>query len=214
MSFYRLRQLAGLTESIADDPVINQEIERRLDSLPDATRGPALDALELLKDAGPNGLLLQVWADKIRELHDLDTMGMLLKTVVQTFPNVVSKVARGHYVWTIARSSDDEVIDADQQAALGSQVALTSRAFAHMRRHPGPFTADWLAGALSNGLEPVPLAVARPFVDHLLTQFASMLLRHQGPGGDTYTLKPETPQTRDATMAQFRDLAAKPPTPK
>ena len=211
MSFHRLRKLAGLVESIADEPDTNLEIERRLDSLPSATRGPALDALELLKDAGPNGLLLQAWADKIRELHDLDTVGMLLKTVVTTFPNVVSKLARSHYVWKIVHASDDEVIDADLQAMMGRQVDLTSRAFSHMRRRQGQsFTPDWLAKALSSSLDGLPLTVTRPFVDHLLHQFAGMLIHQTSPAGDTYRLKPETPHTRDATMAQLRDLGHPP----
>ena len=75
MSLRRIRKLAGLNESITDDPTLNSEIERRLDALPSNMRTPVLDALDVLHSAG-HPITLQDWAAKVREINGDPDMPM------------------------------------------------------------------------------------------------------------------------------------------
>ena len=207
MSLHHLRRLAGLPtllESIADTPELNLEIERRLDSLPENIRTSVLDALEALKDAtGP--LTTQEWAERVRTVHGDPNMkmGEVLKAAVTQFPFVVSRTAPKTYEWRVVASSSEELVDPDTQEAIGSQVELTQDAFDIMREM-GSFSAHDLERRL-NAETGLPMMVVRAFVEHLLTNFESMLTRD----GETYTVKEEPPATRDGTMRLLRDLTAR-----
>jgi hypothetical protein len=200
MSRRRLRKLAGINESIADTPETNRQIVGVLDQLSAELRTPVLDALECLKDAGSSGLTLVAWAAQIRSMHGEDMpMGEVLKTAARQFPFVVKKVAPKTYAW-----EDQSDIAAAQ---LGSQVDLTSKAFALMRSMQN-FTERDLAQRLSAAGHLPPEHVAA-FVDHLIQNFTGMLIKT----GNTYALKAEKPVTNADTMQSFRDIVQGPPKP-
>jgi hypothetical protein len=208
MSLRRIRQLAGLNESITDDPALNSEIERRLDALPSDIRTPVLDALDVLYNAG-HPLTLQDWAETIRQINGDPDMPMkdVLKTTVTQFPICVSKTAPGTYEWKVVQSSDSEDIDPQTAMALHSHVGITQAALQVMR-HLGSFTVDELKAALSRAIH-APPQVVDEFVNHLMTTFGSMLDQQ----GNRYTLKIDPIQTRDMTMQNLRNLANRPGQP-
>jgi hypothetical protein len=199
MSLRRLRLLAGLNESIADTSETNAEIESRLDQLPSEMRTHVLDALDVLKSAG-KPVTLSDWADTIRSINGDGEMpmGEVLKAAVQQFPMVVAKVAAKTYQWITEKPTAATTVS-DQ---IRSNVGLTSQAFAIMRAM-GSFTEQELKNRLSASGN-VPAQVVDGFVDHLMQNFSSMLVKN----GDRYSVKDEQPADRDTTMQSFRDIVA------
>lgn len=207
MSLNRLCQLAGLHESIADTPEINQEIERRLDKFPETIRTSVLDALENLKDAGEKGLRVPEWAKKVRlnAYRDQNNpVNEILRLAAKQFPFVVTRVAPGYYKWQVhkvwsATSVDD--IDPSVKTAITGQVELTNKAFEWMRAM-GHFTEQELKTRLYSNRR-IPRPVIDMFVNHLLEHFSEMLTKT----GDIYTLKTDKINTRKNNMQLFRRLS-------
>jgi hypothetical protein len=203
MSLRRLRKLAGLMETVADEPEVNAEIERRLNSVPREMRTLILDALEVLKDAGPQGLAPIDWAKQVRNIHGDTSIQMkpILSLIVKEFPNVVVKLQPKVYAWRVLKASRGvDNFDERTTEALHQQVELTSIVLDLMRRMDS-FTAKSLATVISGNSRIQP-DVALRLVNHYLETFSSMLIKN----GDRYKMKPEE-QTN--AMDLLRSLATK-----
>ena len=121
MSNRRLRKLAGLNEFITDDPAVNAEIERRIGAENSALW---LDALEVVKDSGKNGISPAGVATRVRAIHhglSPDTMRNLIADLTDKFDNVVRTDHRGWLYW---RAPEPNIEDAVAPEQLGSQVDL------------------------------------------------------------------------------------------
>jgi hypothetical protein len=202
MRLWRLRKLAGLTETIADDPHTNYEIERRLQSYPAEMRIALLDALEIVKDA-PNGLSAGEWAERIRRVHGEDEMplGEVLSAIKRDFDFVVRKNLSGRWSW-VRSDAPEADMDPMVRQALEGQVGLTHAAMEAMRAM-GSFTEASLSAELSRRTH-IPVHITRLFVQHLMQQFRSMI---QPDGRGAFHLVPEPETNRDDTMSFLRSLA-------
>jgi hypothetical protein len=208
-SLRRLRALAGLTESVADDPHTNREIERRLAKYASADeRTVILDALETVKDAGEAGLAPREWMAKVREIHgnEIPDLGATLTAVKRDFAFVIHKNADGRFVWGSGMRDDDPMADMDPniRGAISGQVELSSAAIA-AARELDVFTPNDIAAAIRRRVPqyaPIAAAFASQFIEH----FRGML---EPLGGGRFRMKPEqqgAPGT-EGSMALLRSLA-------
>ncbi len=205
MSNRRLRKLAGLTESISEDPAINRKIVAVTDRHSPEEQTKILDALEGVKDAGTKGISASDWATHVRNLHpDPDfKVGAFLTNVVKEFAFVIKRLAPKLYGWVETAPNDDDDIDPAMKHAVRSQVDLTYDILETMREM-GEFTKTDLIARVGQSMPQVPRQQAAQFVDHLLGQFAASL---QKIGPDRYRMKPEKPNTTGDSMNRFRDIA-------
>ena len=209
ISIRRLQRLAGLNETIADEPETNAQIEELLDNFPSHLRGIALDALDILKIAGDEGISVSEWADSIRQIHgDSDVkLNQLLKMVVTSFPFCVKKIAPKEYVWQLPGSNDDlndpDQTDPTNTSMMNDMIGLT-HATLNFIKTMGIFTADALAEALAAS-ENIGRNHADAFVQQFLDHFSGMLIKD----GKRYRMKQESLNTREKTMDMFRDLVSK-----
>ncbi len=218
MSINRIRKLAGLKESITNDPEINAEIERRLASPPSELgfQPPAhvwLDLLEIIQDGGRDGVSLNQIMDKMRKMNadDPGTLGIIdyainsmLKYLPKMFDNVVRVDNKGIFRWKTDEDRTYDETDPEIRNALASQVELTSITQDIMRRltaEHGSFSEAELAENLKTRIGPM----ATFYANHIIGQFRSMLLT-VSPG--RYAMMNEAPRTRDDSMDLFRDLEA------
>lgn len=211
MSFRRLRRLAGLRESIADDPHTNAEIERQLAGYPKDQQTIMLDALDVLKMAGPDGLRPVEWANKVRAVHgDEDlVLGDTLKAVAAM--TVVQRLPSGAYAWLTAPAPipDDELASDPHRNLIQTQIGMSDMVLDLMKSLPS-FTQHELAALIAVRTRAAP-EVAYQFAEHFMTTFRHML--EPAPGGmGKMRVKRDDATTRDSNMSLFRDLASRPPT--
>jgi hypothetical protein len=219
MSISRLRKLAGLKESITDNPQVNAEIEHRLaNPPPEMGYTPPqhwwLDLLEIIQDHGKNGVSPAFIAEKMREmnLNDTETLKILthavrtmLKYLPTMFDNVIRLDDKGWFHWRDPEQEFEDSIDPETRAAVGSQVDLTYTAMQLMRdmtSERGSFSESELAQRLSRQSQLSPQQSSH-YANHVIGQFRSMLLS-TAPG--RYAMMQETPHTHDDSMNLFRDL--------
>jgi len=205
----RLLMLAGmLTESVADDPHTNREIERRLDKHPKDQHAIMLDALVALKDAGPTGLAPREWAGKVRQIHGEDMeMGPILTTVKREFDFIVRKNAEGRFVWLTSGPDDDPTVGMDPNIAelVSLQVKLSSFALAAAHQLD-TFTPAELGAAIRRDHPDLPAMAVNGYVNHFVDHFRSMLMPL---GGGRYRVKsdPQAGVGTEGSMQRLRDIA-------
>lgn len=212
MSLNRLRRLAGLNESFTDDPDVNAAIEQRLAKQEPGTQHHWMDVLEIIYDAGRQGISGEEIAQRVAALYpDFgSTLTEMLQAIAHRFDNVVDRQG-DRFVWRYPAANDmdiDNEVDAATRAAVGSQVNMASEAIALMRfltQTHGSFTERNLAQLLTRRSR-MPTEMAQQYADHIIGHFQSMLTRV----GDGYAMREEEPESREKTMDFLRDLAKNP----
>lgn len=204
----RLRALAGLlTESIADDPHTNREIEKRLAMFPVEQRPMLLDALDAVKTAG-RPLLPNEWARTVQQLYPeapRDAVKDVITSAAREFKNVLRR-AGGGVEWIKSHDMSVEPdVDAMTRSAVEGQVGMTYTALEIARALPS-FTADDLGRALSQRLG-LPDMITTAFAQHFIDQFRTYM-QPVGPG--SYRMAEEKPQTTADSMSLLRSIAADP----
>ena len=103
---WRLRQLAGLTESIASDPQVNTEIEARLGGDSTADKDIWLDMLDIVlrsKLVSPSRLMADIVS--LYPETDRKQITKMIRQLPDKFDNVVA-VQQGWFVWRSAKQND------------------------------------------------------------------------------------------------------------
>jgi hypothetical protein len=206
-SIRRLRALAGLlTESVADDPMTNQRIEAALTPFPHDTQIAMLDALEVIKMAGAEGLTATEWANKVRDIYQDPEMPLtdMFKALVRAFPFVVKRTLNGKWGWIVSSPdmTNDEMAADPYRDLIGMQIDMTSTALAFMRQK-GEFTLPELVRAFTERGLPAQMAMMQ--AQHVVQTFSHML--EMLPAGKYRFKGDEDRQTTAQSLAFLRDLA-------
>jgi hypothetical protein len=125
-----MRKFIKLIESITDSWEANAEIERGLSGLAQDERTLVLDGLELLYNAGADGMTVHDWMVQMKQLwsQDEEKLRETWKLIAQTFPHFVRATHDGHYVFHHAVSSNDAVDMTSPTAQLATmQIQLTGQ---------------------------------------------------------------------------------------
>ena len=168
----RILRLAGLplTESVADDPAMNAEIERRLAKHAPEEQTRILDCLEALKNAGATGLHVRDWFRAVTGLHP-GIQASTLATTAKEFDCCVKRIADKTYGWVEAHAPEGNLdgIDPMMKMAVDGQVQMTYEVL-DMMKQSGQFNTLAIAQRL-NREKGIPLPMAQQFVDHVVNQF-------------------------------------------
>ena len=196
-----------LLESISDRPSINFQIERELKKHDPAMQTRILDALEAVKDAGPDGISVKDWAIRIRMLHpDEDhPVADLLRAVVGKFGCCIERLGDKRYGWVENDNEAGAAVPQGVQDAMGDQVRLTSIALKTIREL-GEFTLVELASAIARKTG-MPISSAVGFAQHIIKQFIGGTLATIG--NDRYKVKSEQKKTSDEHVDDLKDLLRK-----
>jgi len=196
-----------LLESISDRPSINFKIERELKKHDPAMQTRILDALEAVKDAGPDGITVKEWANRIRMLHpDEDhPVADLLRAVVGKFDCCIERLGDKRYGWAENDNDAGAAVPQGVQDAMGDQVRLTSIALKTVREL-GEFTLVELASAIARKTG-MPISSAVGFAQHIIKQFIGGTLATIG--NDRYKVKAEQKKTSDEHVDDLKDLLRK-----
>ena len=196
-----------LRESISDRPSINFQIERELKKHDPAMQTRILDALEAVKDAGPDGISVKDWASRIRMLHpDEDhPVADLLRAVVGKFTCCIERLGDKRYGWAENDNDAGAAVPQGVQDAMGDQVRLTSIALKTIREL-GEFTLVELASAIARKTG-MPISSAVGFAQHIIKQFIGGTLATIG--NDRYKVKSEQQKKSDEHVDELKDLLRK-----
>lgn len=196
-----------VTESISDRPSINFRIERELKKHDPAMQTRILDALEAVKDAGPDGISVKDWADAIKMLYpdDEHPVADLLRTVVGKFSCCIQRLGDKRYGWVENDNDAGAAVPQGVEDAMGDQVRLTSIALKTMREL-GEFTVVELASAIARK-SGMPISSAVGFAQHIIKQFIGGTLATIG--NDRYKVKGEQKKTASDHVAGLKDLLRK-----
>lgn len=179
-----------LKEVIADQPSMNTRIMRAMKAVPFADQTHMLDALDILKRAGAEGLSPTDWYKSMTELYpsaDWD-IAKTLATVVKTFKFAVKRIGDKRYAW---QPSDSDEFDPAEKAAVGSQIDMANAAMQAMKAL-GEFTVEELAQEITRKTG-MPAEAAAQYADHVMNQFVDGTLERVGPG--RYKVKVEPTKT-------------------
>ncbi len=207
MSLRRIRKLAGLKESFTPDPELNDQIEAKIDVQPPETRNIWMDVLEFIYDK--RTVSRKEISDHLQSLHDINENPSMFANVINSVEKVFGDLVKkdgNNYKWDMSTGEDidDSDVDPRIKAAIGGQIDATYTALEIMRdltaRRAG-FTIDELTHQLSNRLH-LPANIVTDFVEHIMTQFQSMLVKT----GNRYVIKSDRRPTRDDNMSLFREL--------
>lgn len=174
-----MRDLINIVaETVGDDLALNQRIEALLPELPyeDAM---ILDALELAKDAGEDGISLGDFATSMRSLHgelSTDELKVFARHLLTKFDFCVGlRAGSGKIRWRMKDQNMD--IDPDLAAAATPQIQLTYRILDIMR-DLGRFTERDILPAIEQlGLQP---HTAKAFFEHVLATFGGKTITRDG----------------------------------
>lgn len=192
-----------LIESISDKPSINAQIEKLLAKHDPATQTRLLDALEALKNAGPDGLSPNDWASAVKLLHREGDYSMkdLLTTVAKEFKCCVRRVGTGMYAWD---DSDRELGDLPPglDAAMHGSIQLSDIGMKAIEEL-GEFTISELAANIS-AKTGMPQQAAEAFAEHLVQQFMGGTITSTGDG--KFKVNAEKSKTSADHMADLKSL--------
>ena len=197
----------SLHESISDKPGINAQIEKALQTHPEAEQTRIIDALSALQLAGPAGLSPKEWADKVRDLHPHADFSMsdLLKNTVREFPCCVKRIGEKLYAWDDADRGIDNVAP-EVRDAISSQIRLSKVALEIIDKL-GEFTVDDVATKL-NQRTGMPMEHAVNYAQHIIDQFTGNKISNLGNG--RYRVNVEPKNTVDRQIDDLKRLAGLP----
>lgn len=130
MNLNRFRKLAGLPliESIADNPEDNEMIEFIMaqEGLTPDQQSKYLDALEVLKNAGKNGLVAPAWVSAYKALRSDDDAKDIVIAAAKLFYNKFVYKNGSVYYWdTAVPEENEDGIDDFTRQAVTAHVDLT-----------------------------------------------------------------------------------------
>lgn len=192
-----------LKESVADKAVVNKKIEKVLKNFSPAEQTRYLDALEAVKNAGPNGISPVDWGKAIVDLHPTNDYNLteLLKSTVKNFGFVVKRIGEKLYAWI---ESDDENLNVDPATAdaISKQLVLGKTAVRIMKEL-GEFSKEEFGNAIADHTG-LPLAQAVFYAEHIMNQFMGGMIEKVGQ--DRYKVKIEEPKTSDDHINDLKKL--------
>jgi hypothetical protein len=192
-----------IIESISDKPSINAQIEKLLAKHDPAAQTRLLDALEALKNAGPDGLSPTDWAAAVKLLHSEGDYSMkdLLTTAAKEFKCCVRRIGAGMYAWD---DSDRELGDLPPglDAAMHGSIQLSDIGMKAMEEL-GEFTIGELAAKIS-AKTGMPQQQAAAFAEHLVQQFMGGTITSTGDG--KFKVNVEQPKTSANHMDDLKSL--------
>jgi hypothetical protein len=164
-----------INEAISNNPNINAQIEKVLNKFSHIDQTHILDALEILQDAGTNGVSPAQWAETMKKLYPGNDFSVMdtLKNTVKQFPFCVKRTGEKNYVW-------DDTIRPEVKDAVSSQVKMTYAGLELMKQL-GTFTIDELATKLATRFQ-MPVELANKFADHLVHSTGSNSVAEIGDG--------------------------------
>ena len=130
MNLNRFRQLAGLpiNESIADDPEDNEMIEHIFNDagLTDVDKSKYLDALEVLQNAGKNGLAPPAWVAAYKAIRNEADAKDIVIAAARLFNDKFLEKANGIYYYDhFSPNYELDGVDPATRQAVTSHVDLT-----------------------------------------------------------------------------------------
>jgi hypothetical protein len=196
------------------DPAVNDLIVAYTDQFSGET---GIVVIDVIYSAGPAGVTVAEWADRLRQIHPTaENVMTVLKDVAKHFVTGghIRRTEHKRCVWVMdsgiaaaapAAGDPDDLNDVSpvMRHAVGQQVGMTYEALAIIRDHGEISGSEW-AKLLSRrfGL-PVPMAHA--YVNHMAQQFRGIIVP---VGNDCWRYQEETP--RQDSMSLFRDIVNNP----
>lgn len=191
-----------VSESVSNDLVLNQEIEAKLaESVPSQEdRTKVLDGLEIVHEAGPNGVTTAEWIARMKTMwpvnnEELKRIATLMTGLFGSNGNNLiktNKSATGNSWTFVYPNHNDAEVDMSSPHAQMAKAQIHYTGFAQqLMRAAGTFTPSEIATRLAAGAG-MPAEMAGPFVDHIISSSAAMVK----PNGDgTYSWKEPAKKT-------------------
>jgi hypothetical protein len=209
-----MRKHINLFESVTNDSETNSIIEDTLDKYFDKQdHNIALDAIEMIYEAGDAGVSTRDFMQKFMGLHgqaiSTSALANLMKDMMKYFSSFISKKDNTFY-WTenmtdTPKDDDDDMMSSPTAQMAKMQIELTNHIIDEIKLR-GTFTADEIVRSLEGF--GIGHDMAKMFFHHTIE---SMLNKTVVKQGDHYVFQKEpAPASAGDHMARWRDMAANP----
>lgn len=213
------RANSPLKENFTDDPALNRRIELALQEVSDGqdkeTAQWFQDGLEIIHDAGSDGVTSGDWAKRMKALHpemSAANLTQLMNVILKQFDYCVSRqpTADGKALYQFKRpNTQDGDVDPALRAAAGMQIEVTQHII-NMMKAMGRFTPEAVAEQVAAHLG-AQGPMAEMLVHHVLDQLQSQITTNDD---GTYTFNEPVKKTTADHIQKFRDMLTQPRPPE